>query len=238
MNDKNLGDLVSQALAQDMISGVNITFESTFQALLLTIVSTFIVRQIYIKYSRSLNNREHFANNFLLLGITICGVIIIIKYSLALSLGLVGALSIVRFRAAIKEPEELVYLFLVIALGIAFGANQFLVGSVILLFSVSVSLLTYRFFGRYTGSSNTSFIVSVTGSPEQIIKFRRTKLEQIANKGSVLFLKEMSIEKDNASLMIHASSDQMNDHLLISLEDYCSKNDLAMSFINHLTVPN
>ena len=40
----------------------------------------------------------------------------IVKSSLALSLGLVGALSIVRFRAAIKEPEELVYLFLIIAI--------------------------------------------------------------------------------------------------------------------------
>ena len=53
-------------------------------------------------------------------------VITVIKFSLALSLGLVGALSIVRFRAAIKEPEELVFLFLIISIGLANGANQFL----------------------------------------------------------------------------------------------------------------
>jgi uncharacterized membrane protein YhiD involved in acid resistance len=47
-----------------------------------------------------------------------------VKSSLALSLGLIGALSIVRFRAAIKEPEELVYLFLVIGIGLGLGANQ------------------------------------------------------------------------------------------------------------------
>ena len=51
-------------------------------------------------------------------------VISIVKSSLALSLGLVGALSIVRFRAAIKEPEELVYLFLAIAIGLGLGADQ------------------------------------------------------------------------------------------------------------------
>ena len=50
-------------------------------------------------------------------------VIMVVKNSLALSLGLVGALSIVRFRAAIKEPEELVYLFLIIAAGLGCGAN-------------------------------------------------------------------------------------------------------------------
>ena len=43
---------------------------------------------------------------------------------MALSLGLVGALSIVRFRTPIKEPEELAYIFLSIALGLALGADQ------------------------------------------------------------------------------------------------------------------
>jgi uncharacterized membrane protein YhiD involved in acid resistance len=51
-------------------------------------------------------------------------IITIVKSSLALSLGLVGALSIVRFRAAIKEPEELAYLFMAIAIGLGFGADQ------------------------------------------------------------------------------------------------------------------
>ncbi len=51
-------------------------------------------------------------------------IITIVKSSLALSLGLVGALSIVRFRSAIKEPEELAYLFLCIAIGLGLGASQ------------------------------------------------------------------------------------------------------------------
>jgi len=51
-------------------------------------------------------------------------IITIVKSSLALSLGLVGALSIVRFRAAIKEPEELAYLFFTISIGLGLGANQ------------------------------------------------------------------------------------------------------------------
>jgi uncharacterized membrane protein YhiD involved in acid resistance len=49
-----------------------------------------------------------------------------VKSSLALSLGLVGALSIVRFRTPIKEPEELAYLFISIAMGLGLGANQIL----------------------------------------------------------------------------------------------------------------
>ncbi len=54
-------------------------------------------------------------------------IITVVKSSLALSLGLVGALSIVRFRTAIKDPEELTYLFLCIALGLMTGANQLVI---------------------------------------------------------------------------------------------------------------
>ena len=51
-------------------------------------------------------------------------VISVVKSSLALSLGLVGALSIVRFRTAIKDPEELIFLFFAIAIGLGLGADQ------------------------------------------------------------------------------------------------------------------
>jgi hypothetical protein len=61
---------------------------------------------------------------FLLLIPSMIIIITIIKSSIALSLGLVGALSIVRFRTPIKEPEELLYIFVAIAVGLGLGANQ------------------------------------------------------------------------------------------------------------------
>ena len=85
---------------------------------------TFLLARIYIKYGDSLSNREIFSRNFLLITLSTVLIITIVKSSLALSLGLVGALSIIRFRAAIKEPEELSYLFLAIGIGLGFGANQ------------------------------------------------------------------------------------------------------------------
>lgn len=83
-----------------------------------------IMSVLYVKYGRSLSNRRLFARNFFLLACTTTLIITIVKSSLALSLGLVGALSIVRFRSAIKEPEELSYLFLTIAIGLGLGADQ------------------------------------------------------------------------------------------------------------------
>jgi hypothetical protein len=78
----------------------------------------------YARYGRSLSNRAKFAQTLPILSLTTVLVISVVKSSLALSLGLVGALSIVRFRTAIKEPEELLYLFMAIAIGLGMGADQ------------------------------------------------------------------------------------------------------------------
>lgn len=79
---------------------------------------------IYVKFGKSLSNRKQFAANFIIITLTTMMIITIVKSSLALSLGLVGALSIVRFRTAIKEPEELAYMFLSISIGLGMGASQ------------------------------------------------------------------------------------------------------------------
>lgn len=113
---------------------VSINLNNFVLNLLATFILCYILRELYIRFSSSLSNKDEFSKNFIILGITTCIVITIVKSSLALSLGLVGALSIVRFRAAIKEPEELVYLFLVISIGLGSGAGQIkitLVGSLV-----------------------------------------------------------------------------------------------------------
>ena len=91
--------------------------------LIFTAVLTLILRQVYIRYGSALSNRKLFGRNFLMIAMTTMLIITIVKASLALSLGLVGALSIIRFRAAIKEPEQIVYLFLLIGISISVGAN-------------------------------------------------------------------------------------------------------------------
>ena len=88
------------------------------------------IRFLYRRCNSSLSDADSVARIFPALTMVTIGVIAVVKSSLALSLGLVGALSIVRFRAAIKEPEELAYLFLAIALGLGFGANQGIVTTI------------------------------------------------------------------------------------------------------------
>ena len=112
----NINELITPNMAQlDLIP--------TLFSFSMCVLMSFIVRDFYIKRSFSLTGKMHIGSIIPVLSTVVFLVIIVVKSSLALSLGLVGALSIVRFRTPIKEPEELVYLFLAIALGLGYGAG-------------------------------------------------------------------------------------------------------------------
>ena len=117
-------------------------------SLICSVILSLLIQIFYVRFSSTLSNRMNFSKNFVILATTTCIIIVIIKNSLALSLGLVGALSIVRFRAAIKEPEELVYLFLVIAVGLGCGAGQIKVVIVGILFSLLIIFMYHLFLSK------------------------------------------------------------------------------------------
>jgi len=109
--------------------------------MLIGILLSTVLAWFYTRFGKSLSNRARFAQTLPVLALTTVLIISIVRSSLALSLGLVGALSIVRFRTAIKEPEELVHLFIAIAIGLGLGADQRLptiVGLIVILGYLSV----------------------------------------------------------------------------------------------------
>ena len=127
---------------------VQINLQVFIQGLLIAAVLSFIIQLVYVKFSNSFSNKYDFSKNFIVLGLATTLVITIVKSSLALSLGLVGALSIVRFRAAIKDPEELVYLFLVIATGLGCGAGQIKITVIGVLFAILIIIFFSLFWRR------------------------------------------------------------------------------------------
>ncbi len=112
------------------------------------------------KFGSTLSNRAEFAQVLPFILLTTLLIITIVKTSLALSLGLVGALSIVRFRTPIKEPEELAYLFIAIGIGLGLGAEQTLatlIGGASILGLVAI-------FKRYRSDDHSkNLFVSIDG---------------------------------------------------------------------------
>jgi len=111
----------------DLFQKINLLiYNEFFVGLVLTIIIGLSLSVIYKNFSLALSNKQNLSFNLLLLALITYLIISSIKSSIALSLGMVGALSIVRFRVAIKEPEEVVYIFFAIAIAIANAAGIFL----------------------------------------------------------------------------------------------------------------
>jgi len=138
--------------------------------LLLASVLCGVLRLFYIRFGYAISNRNRFANTFIPLGLTTLLIITIVKSSIALSLGLVGALSIVRFRAAIKDPEELTYLFLAIAIGLAAGAGQIIIGMIAFVFILAVLYLIHRVNGFESFRKDDAKYLNIQTDVEDIEK--------------------------------------------------------------------
>lgn len=132
--------------------------------LLLAALIAHLWARVYERWGTTPSNRRAFGANFMLITLATTFVISIVRSSLALSLGLVGALSIVRFRTPVKEPEELAYLFLSIAAGLGLGAGQRVPTA--LAFAVICALVVVRARrGRPEAAGNYYLTVSSPGAP-------------------------------------------------------------------------
>jgi len=193
-------------------SSVEINFLNFIFSIILSALLAFLVKFSYVKISKSLNDKEHFSEIFVPLAIITTLVITVVKFSLALSLGLVGALSIVRFRAAIKEPEELVYLFFIIGIGLANGANQFFVAIIATL--ITLAILYLRKF--YNDKNNVNSLSETSTNILQIqIDNKNTKSSDIINrlKKNVNYLNLKSFASDNESEQFNFWFDTEKDHI-------------------------
>ena len=174
--NNNLNDYLSQSYSTVPI------FEFIANFLLAALIS-YYVKLIFIKYGKTLSNREVFSNNFIPLALTTMIIITIVKSSLALSLGLVGALSIVRFRTAIKEPEELLFLFISITIGLGFGANQPLLTSIgILLLSLILILSRKNLKSEYVSNIMLLKINKIDGQDidiERVLKILKESSKEV-----------------------------------------------------------
>ena len=181
---------------------------------ILVITLSYLLGLLYIRFGKSISNRASLASSFPLLALSTMAIITVVKSSLALSLGLVGALSIVRFRTPIKEPEELIYLFLCLSLGLAVGADQRLI-AFLTLFSVASLSVLMRGSSIFRAMRKNIFTVLITSkspkSQDHFIKILQkyckfVELKRFSNSEktqicfSVIFNSYSDIDKLNSEL--------------------------------------
>jgi len=191
------------------------SFENYIVNIALCALLLFLLSLVYRKFGNSLSNRIQLSRVLVLVGITTFIIISIVKSSLALSLGLVGALSIIRFRTAIKEPEELAYFFIAICIGLGFGANQpfpTVLGVLVIFLVIFVSSK-----GKAKDAVHQNLIVNLTGTKDEDIQQLQAKFTAAISKNS---------EKTEL-IRFNKAENTLDFNFLVVLKDYNSINVLT-----------
>lgn len=131
-------------------------------SLFLAIAVAFIISQIYKYTHRGLNYELAFMSTLVVLAPIIAVVMLFIRGDLVLSLGLIGSISIIRFRTPIKDTRDMVFIFWVIAVGLGAGTFNW---NVVILSTIVISLVMFLLhFIRYGHSKATDYVLVVSGT--------------------------------------------------------------------------
>lgn len=213
------------------IGAVPVNLISTLFNLLFCIAMSFIVRFFYVNYSTSLTGKAHIGSVIPLLSSVVFLVIVIVKSSLALSLGLVGALSIVRFRTPVKEPEELVYLFLTIAIGLGYGAGYTQLTSLIVLVII---IVIYLFSNKSKNNKSLEYNIIIDWPSKKKNTFSKV-IETLGEHCDTVKLIRLDSGESvqSAVLLLAPSSNIIMDDLINELNEKLG--DINISFFEAKT---
>jgi hypothetical protein len=171
-------------------TGSQVTPLAFLMLMAISLLSSLFISYLYVHFysSRATGSQVHRA--FPLLGLSITAIFVTIQFSLPLSLGLLGALSIVRFRTPIKEPEEVGFIMLVIAVSLATATFKLAFVGVIFVVALA-GLFAQGLVRLFTGGTADGTIVislPVNGQPTDpavvtaVLKKRlpKAKLESVS----------------------------------------------------------
>ncbi len=146
METTSFKDIVNNNKLSDWFANQLSNFTPFNVALVLfaALIAGVIISLVYKKTYRGVLYSPNFAMTLIMLVLVTAPVVMAIGSNVALSMGMVGALSIVRFRTAVKEPLDTVYMFWAITMGILLGAGQYII-SLVVVITISVILLVLSF---------------------------------------------------------------------------------------------
>lgn len=133
----NFSDIFTKDFLMSYVNGGVSTIEVTMVLMVTTVIACYIFL-VYRLVTRKTFYSKTFNISLAAISVITAAVILAVQASIVISLGMVGALSIVRFRTAVKEPLDLVFLFWSIAVGICCGAH---VTEIAIVLSVLLTIL-------------------------------------------------------------------------------------------------
>ena len=200
---------------------------SSFPTVLVTLLIAFAVG-VFIFWIYKMNFRgvmysQNYALSLVLLCIITAPVVLCIRQSLALSLGMVGALSIVRFRTAVKDPLDTAYMFWALTMGILLGAGQFFLA---VLSSVCIAILAFATSHMSLKKAGTYLLVmhyapTAEAAVNQVLRaVRHQQLKsKTNNRAGVEMTLEIRFERQDLLLNKLLSLDGVQDATLVAYQN-------------------
>jgi hypothetical protein len=157
--DNNMNEILLALSGFGNKKMTEIGFTSFLILMGISLLSAYFIAFLYMRFFQARETGSQVYRSFPLLGISITAIFISIQFSLPLSLGLVGALSIVRFRTPIKEPEEIGFIMLVIAASLCCATFNMLFLGILLLTATVALVLLQMTRGVFKGRANDGMLV-------------------------------------------------------------------------------
>ena len=191
--------------------------------LFLTFITGMFIFYIYRSTFQGVLYTQSFNISLVMVSIVTSLVIMTISSNVILSLGMVGALSIVRFRTAIKDSMDIVFMFWAIAIGIANGAGFFKLSIMGTIFIALILVLLTRF-----KSSSSPFLLVINyskGSHKDLLNFLDNEIKNYS-------LKSKTITHDNSELILELRLKNTNSNLVEQISEISGVKDAVLVSYN------
>ena len=216
----------------------SVSLDSLLTNLVIGIILSSLICWHYTSRTRGKVLRRDLGLVLPIICLTTILVISVVKSSLALSLGLVGALSIVRFRTPIKEPEELAYIFLAIAIGLSLGADQREVAAIAVpVVLIVISLVNLVAQKKVESASGNMLLNLEVGNAEGDLSVKEV-LSVLGKSKSEIKIQRFDHTKEGMHIvgMVNFSSEEE----LVNFSDILKNNfpNCNFSFLDNFSYPN
>ena len=183
--------------------GVDLPLSLIIVSIILSLICSYIVTLIYQKTYSGIYFQPEYKRALVLACVVTTTITMVISGNLALSLGMIGALSVVRFRSAIKDPMDIVYMFWVICIGIASGAGAF---KLVLISTILISVIVYYFdyfnILSFNKNEKEGFIISISSESLNEINEIKQKIQFTFAENNMSEIKPQSETISNKSITV------------------------------------
>ena len=194
-NNLSFSEIISASTSK-LTAGQTLTISDILLGLFASLICALVISYTYKNAYQGVLYQKSFNLALILISLITTGVIMVISGNLILSLGMVGALSIVRFRSAIKDPLDIVFMFWAVFVGIANGVANLKVS-----FTTSIIIFLIMMIVKKFPLTTRSFLLIIKCNPES----ENELLDIISKNCKKFYLKSKNINNTQLELIFEAN---------------------------------